>query len=83
MATKTDSPSTSTTLSDLHGSRDRDHNRLIEDLTAAIVASRRDSRPAHPEAQAAAKQYGDIKRVLGTHVEPFPPASCGSQTRKA
>lgn len=83
MATKTDSPSTTTTLVDLHGSRDRDNSSLIEALTEAIIASRRDTQGAGAEAQAAAKQYGDIKRVLGTHAEPFPAPSCGSRTHKA
>ncbi len=84
MATKTDTPSTATTtLGDLHGPRDHDHGNLIEALTAAIIASRRDTQGAGPEAQAAAKQYGDIKRVLGTHAEPFLTPSCGDHTRKA
>jgi len=58
----------------------QDQTKLIEALTAAIIASRRDTQEPSPEAKAAAKQYGDIKRALGTHAEPFPNSG---RTRKA
>lgn len=68
---KNDTQATATTPGGHPGPHDRDHD-LIEALTKAIVASRRDTPEASPEAKAAAKQYGDIKRALGTHAEPFP-----------
>jgi hypothetical protein len=77
---KADTQSTATTSGD--SSSPHDQKNLIEALTAAIIASRRDTQEPSPETKAAAKQYGDIKRALGTHAEPFPTQN-RSRTRKA
>jgi hypothetical protein len=77
---KADSPSTATTSGD--SSSPYDQKNLIAALTAAIIASRRDTQEPSPEAKAAAKQYGDIKRALGTHAEPFPTQG-SRRTRKS
>lgn len=76
---KADTQATATTSGDSSSPHDQ---KLIEALTAAIIASRRDTQEPSPEAKAAAKQYGDIKRALGTHAEPFPTSGSG-RTRKA
>lgn len=77
---KADTHSTATTSGE--PTIPQDQAKLIEALTAAIIASRSNTQGPDPKAEAAAKQYGDIKRALGTHAEPFP-AQFRSRTRKA